>query len=115
MRFLSVFLPAIILLSCAKPGNNNVVRGTAITGWDGITVIKAFQKKYSNHVEVHLMMRPEMKKNIYVLWYSIDTEHKTRRYKSALRKGQPVGIFIAVSPGSRIREIHISGYQKVAA
>lgn len=115
MRFIAMFLPAILLLSCAKPGQDEVSTGTAITGWDGITVIKAFQEKYSNLVEVHIMMRPEMKNNIYVLWLSIDTEHKTRQYKSVLQKGKPVGVNITVTPGSQISEIQITGYEKVAA
>jgi len=115
MRFIAMFLPAILLLSCAKPCQNEVITGTAITGWDGITVIKAFQEKYSNQVEVHIMMRPEMKNNIYVLWNCIDTEHKTRQYKSVLQRGKPMGVNIAVTPGSQISEIHITGYEKVAA
>ena len=110
-----MFLPAILLLSCARPGQNDVITGTAITGWDGITVIKAFQEKYSDRVEVHIMMRPEMKNNIYVLWNCIDTEHKTRQYKSVLHKGRPAGVNIAVTPGSQIREIQITGYEKIAA
>jgi hypothetical protein len=115
MRFIAMFLPAILLLSCAKPGQDAVNSGTAITGWDGITVIKAFQEKYSDQVKVHIMMRPEMRNNIYVLWNCIDTEHKTRQYKSVLRKDKPAGVNILVTPGSKISEIHITGYEKIAA
>ena len=111
---MSMLLPAIFFLSCTGPGRNEVISGTAITGWDGITVIKAFQQKYSNQVTVHIMMRPEMRNNIYVLWYSIDTNNKTRQYKSALREGHPAGLNIAVTPGAQISEIHITGYEKVA-
>jgi hypothetical protein len=113
MRFIAMFLPAMLLLSCAKPCQDEVVTGTAVTGWDGITVIKAFQEKHSNQVEVHIVMRPEMRNNIYVLWNCIDTEHKTRQYKSALQKGKPIGVNIAITPGSKISEIHITGYEKV--
>ena len=76
---------------------------------------KAFQEKFSNKVEVHIMMRPEMKNNISIRWHTIDSDHKIRHYKSALKEGRPVGIKIAVTPGSEISEIRITGYEKVAA
>jgi hypothetical protein len=115
MRLVLIILSGILLLSCLKSGHHQVIAGTAITGWDGITIIKAFQEKYSNQVEVHIIMRPEMKNNISVLWHTIDSDHKIREYKSALREGRPVGVSIAVTPGSQISEIRITGYEKVAA
>jgi hypothetical protein len=115
MRLIMIFLSAMLLLSCFRAGRHHVIAGTAITGWDGITVIKAYQEKFSNKVEVHIMMRPEMKNNISVLWHTIDSDHKVRQYKSPLREGRPMGISIAVTPGSHISEIRITGYEKVAA
>jgi len=103
----------LILIGCSKHPHNQIPPGTAITGCDGVTVIKAFQRKLSSTVVVDIVMRPEMKKSIYVLWSSVDSDFKRQVHKSRVKEGGTVSTEIQVSPGAEIIDISITGYKRI--
>jgi len=110
---LCIILIALHFIGCNKLADEPTIDGTVITGCDGITVIKGFQERLSNRVEINIIMRPEMKKTVYVLWYTTDSEHKTRQYRSAINHGAPSATEIAVTPGAFISDIRITGYERI--
>jgi hypothetical protein len=112
MRLLS-FPLLLIFFCCCERANHKPFTGTAITGCDGITVIKAVQLKLSDTVIVDITMRPEMRKSIYVLWSSIDSNKQRRMHKSKVNDGAWVSTIIEVSPGAKITDIRITGYERI--
>jgi len=114
-KSLLIILAAFLFLCCNRLLTSNKIKGTVTTGCDGITVIKAFQARLSDRVKIGIIMRPELKKTVYVIWSATDSHNRIKQYKSAIIKGMPGKIEIAVKPGASIRKIQVTGYERIGA
>jgi hypothetical protein len=110
MKLIFFALSAMLFISLNEVGEEDKPAATILRDTDGITIIEAVVQPGGGPVVVHIVMRPEIKKRIYIYWSTKNKDQSTRDHATQVRGGVASTVTLGETPGDTLLAIAINGY-----
>jgi hypothetical protein len=110
MKFVVLLISAWLFFTCNKAGRPDDKRLHVVRDTDGITVIEAAFSDQSDQARVQIMMRPELKRTMFIYWTTRDDHNRIEEHVTPVTGGVAHSVTLYSKPGSQVRAIDITGY-----